>query len=96
MPLVISFRLERNAEPLDACRIAGFIEPYSCNADARIVAPRDEPRKQVERTIRATSGSRIQDTFGLERIAWFRLHDLPQALQLKATYRLSSSRSSGC
>ena len=90
-PLVIGFRLQRNAEPLDSERVAGLIEPNPGDADARIVAPRDEPWKQVKLTIRATNGSRIQDTFNLMRIARLRLHHQSQALQLKATHRLSSS-----
>ena len=66
-PLVVGFRLERDAEPLDAARIAGLIEPHARDADARVVAPRDEPRKQVELTIRPTNGRRIQDAFDLLR-----------------------------
>ena len=33
-PLVISFRLKRDAEPLDSGRIAGFVELYAGDADA--------------------------------------------------------------
>jgi hypothetical protein len=73
-PLIIGFRLQCDAEPLDACRIASFIEPYSCNADARVIAPRDEPWKQVELTIRATNGGWIQDAFDLLGITRLRLH----------------------
>ena len=59
-PLVIRFRLQHNAEPLDSAGIASLIEPNPGNADARIVALRDEPWKKVELTIGATNGSRIQ------------------------------------
>jgi hypothetical protein len=45
-PLVIRFRLKRNAEPLDAGWITSLVELYTGNTDARIVAPRDEPRKK--------------------------------------------------
>ena len=79
-PLVISFRLKRNAEPLDSGRVAGFVEFYAGDADARIIALGDEPRKQVKLAIRATSGSRIQDAFDLLRIARLRLHQHSQAL----------------
>src|SRR5680860_1882009 len=72
-PLVLGFRLERNAEPFHAARVARLSKPNPGNADARIVAPRDEAWKQVQLTIGATNGSRIQDAFDLERIAWFRL-----------------------
>jgi hypothetical protein len=30
---IIGFRLQCDTEPLNACRIASYIEPYSCNAD---------------------------------------------------------------
>ena len=33
-PLVISFRLQRNAETFDSGRVAGFVEFYAGNADA--------------------------------------------------------------
>ena len=34
LQLIVGFRLQCDAEPLDACRIAGFVESHSCNADA--------------------------------------------------------------
>ena len=88
-PLVIRFRLERNAQPLDTGRVAGVVECYAGDADARIVALCDEAREQVKLAIRAANSSGIQDTFNLLRIARFRLHHQPQALQLKAIHRLS-------
>jgi hypothetical protein len=33
-PLVICFRLQRNAEPLDSAWVAGFVEFYARDADA--------------------------------------------------------------
>jgi hypothetical protein len=87
-PLVIGFRLQYDAEPLDACRIAGSIKPNSCNADARVISPRDQSREEVECTIRATNGRRIQDAFDLLGIPRFRLHQQPQALQLKSTHQI--------
>jgi hypothetical protein len=69
-PLIIRVRLQCDSEPLDAYRIAGLIEPNSCNADPRVVIPGGEPRKQVEFTIRTTNGSRIQDAFDLLWITW--------------------------
>jgi len=40
--LVVRLRLDRDAEPLDACRIAGVLKPNPANAAARIIAARDE------------------------------------------------------
>jgi len=70
-------------------RIACLIESHSGNSDARIVAPRYQPWKEIEMTVGAPGGGRIQNSFRLLWIARFRLHDLPQALQLKATHRFS-------
>ena len=63
-----------------------LVELNPGDADARIITLRDEPWKKVKLTIRATNGSGIQDAFDFVRIAGFRLHDQPQALQLKATH----------
>src|ERR1700733_1051412 len=92
-PLVVRFRLERNAEPLDSRWIARLVKTNARDANARIIASRDEPWKQVQLTITAANRSRIQDALGLQRIAWFRLHDLAQAMQLKVTHRRSSRES---
>ena len=73
-PLIIGFRLQCDAETLYAHWITGIAEPHSCNADARVIALRNEPRKQVELTIRAANGSRIQDAFDLLGITRLRLH----------------------
>jgi hypothetical protein len=88
-PLVISFGLEHNAEPLHPARVAGSIEQGPGNTNARVIARRNQPREEVKLPIRATGGSRVEDTFGLQRVARFRLHHLPQALQPKARHRLS-------
>ncbi|MGB8660129.1 MAG: hypothetical protein WCD34_06885 [Candidatus Acidiferrum sp.] len=58
-PLIIGFRLKRDAEPLDACGIACFIELHSRNADARVISLRNHPWEEIERTIGASNGSRI-------------------------------------
>src|SRR5580658_11227834 len=87
-------RLESDAEPFDAGRIAGCIEPHSCNADARVVPLRDQPREQVEFTIRAANGGGIQHAFDLLGIAWLRLHDDSQAPQLKFTHTTPHGRGS--
>ena len=79
-PLIIGFWLKRNAEPLDAGRVSGFIEPHSRDADARVISFRDQPRKKIELAIRAASRGRIQDAFDLLRIAGFRLHQHAEAL----------------
>ena len=78
--LIIGFGLEGNAEPLDAFRIPGFIEPDSCNADARVISFRDQSRKKVEVTIWATSGSRVQNTFDFLWVARLWLHQHSDAL----------------
>jgi hypothetical protein len=72
--LVVGLWLKRDAKPLDSERISGPIEPNPGDADARVIALRDEPRKQVELAIGAANGSRIQDPFDLQRTAGFRLH----------------------
>ncbi len=88
--LIIGFRLQCDAEPLDSTRIASFVEFYAGNADARIIAPRDEPWKQVKLAVRAANGGRIQDAFSLVRIAQFRLHHQPEPLQLEFAHRFPS------
>jgi hypothetical protein len=72
--LVFRFGLQRNAEPVDARRVAGLTKAHSCDADARIITLRDQPWKEVKLTIRTANGSRIQDAFGLKRIAQLRTH----------------------
>ena len=84
VPLIIGFRFQCDAEPLNACRIAGFIEPYSGNADARVIPPRNQAREQVKFTVRATSGGRVQDAFDLLRIPRLRLHQHCQTPQLES------------
>ncbi len=90
-PLIVGFRLQCDAKPLHATRVAEVVEQNPCDADARIVPLCHKPREQVEPVIRATHGRRIQDTFGFLGIARFRLHQLPQTLQLEAAHRLSFS-----
>ena len=89
--LIIGFGLQRDAQPLDARRIAGCIEPHSCNADARVVPFRNQPREQVEFAIGAANGRRIQDAFDLLGIARLRLHDHSQAPQFKSTHNFNAS-----
>jgi hypothetical protein len=86
-PLIFGFGLQRDAETLDTCRIARFVEAHPRNSDARIVAARDEPREQVELPIRATRRSRIQDTLDLMGISRLGLHQHSQTLQLKPAHR---------
>ena len=61
---IVGFRLQRDAKPLDAGGIAGFIEFHSRNADARVVSLRDEPRKEVQAPSgpRAAAGFRTPST----------------------------------
>ena len=61
LQLIVGFRFQCDAKPLDSCRIAGVIEPHSCDADARIVSLRDQPRKEVELAIGAAGRGWIQD-----------------------------------
>ena len=93
-PLVVGLRLQCDAEPLDPYRIAGVIEANPRDADARIIASRDEPWKQIKIAVRTANGSRIQDALDFLWITRFRLHDLPEPLQLKAVHRLTSLRGS--
>ena len=78
-PFIIGFRLQCNAEPLDASRIAGFVESHSRNPDARIISFRYHPRKQIEFPIGSANGCWIQDAFDFHGIAGFRFHQHPQA-----------------
>src|ERR1700691_3176186 len=84
--LIVGFRLQSDAETLDAFWISRCIEPHSGNTDARVVPKRHQSWKEVQRTVRATSGRRIQDAFGLMRIARLRLHQDSETLQLKSTH----------
>jgi hypothetical protein len=72
--LIIGFGLQRDAEPLDPCRIASLVEPHPRDADTRVIIFRDQSREEVKLTIRATRSSRIQDPFDLLRIARLRFH----------------------
>ncbi len=92
-PLIISFRLERNAETLDACRITGSIKPHSYNADARVIPPRHQSREEVERAIRATNRSRIQDAFDLLGLPGSGSINIPQALQFKSAHQIVLKKS---
>jgi hypothetical protein len=47
---------------------------------------RNQPRKEVQLAVGATSGRRIQDAFGLMRIARLRLHQDSETLQLKSIH----------
>lgn len=73
-----------------------MIEAHADDADARMIPPRDKPGEEIQVTIWATNGCRIQDAFDLEWIARFRLHDLAKTLQLKATHRAPFSRTLVC
>jgi len=72
-PLVISFRLERYAEPLNPAWIAGLVELDAGNAYPGEIALSHKPGKQVKMSIRTTNGRRVQNTFDLLQIAGFRL-----------------------
>jgi len=78
--LVIRFWLQCDAEPLDARWVTGLTKSNSRDADARIITLRDQPWKEVKLTIRTANGSRIQDAFGLKRIARLRIYHQPKAL----------------
>src|SRR5580692_7260017 len=90
---IIGFRLQRDAEALDGYWVSGVIESHSRNTDARVVSLRHQPRKEIERAVRAASGSWIQDPFDLLRITGLRLHDRSQTLQVKFTHRISFTNS---
>jgi len=65
-----------------------LIEPYPCNADARVIPLRGQPGEEVELTIRAANGSRIQDALDLLGITRLRLHHEPEALQRKSIHQI--------
>ncbi len=76
-PLVIGFRLERNAQPLDSAGIASMVKFDTGNTDSGKIPLSHEPRKQVKMPIRATRGGRIQNAFDLLRVAGLRLQEHP-------------------
>jgi hypothetical protein len=82
-PLIIGFRLQRDAEPFYAHRISGVVEAHSGNADWRVITPRHQTWEEVELAIRATICRRIQHAFNLLRITRLRFHHHSQTLQLK-------------
>ncbi len=77
---IFGFRFQCYAKSFDAYRIASFIKAHSRNANPRVIPPRDHPRKEVELSIGATCGSRIEDALDFERITRLRLHYHSQAL----------------
>jgi hypothetical protein len=81
--LVISLWLECDAEALSAHWISIAIEVHARNSDAREVAVRDETRKKVEPSIRASRGCGVQDAVNLIWIARLGRHDNSEALQLE-------------
>ena len=80
--LVIDRGLQRNAQPFDAHRIAVIIEAHAGDANARIIAARDQARKKIEMAVRTPSHSGVQNSFRLHWIAGLRLHDHTKSLQL--------------
>ncbi len=64
-PLVIGFRLERDAQPLDSAGIAGLVEFDAGNTDSGKIPLSHEPRKQVKMPVRPTRSGWIQNTFDL-------------------------------
>jgi hypothetical protein len=72
--LIIGIGLKRDAEPLDARWIAGFIENYACYANARIVILCHQPREEVQFPIRPTNGRGIQNTLNLLGISRLGFH----------------------
>jgi hypothetical protein len=67
--------LEGDPDPLDAFGIACSIETDARNADARVVAARDKPWKQVEVAVAAPCGAGIENAFDLVGIARLWHHD---------------------
>jgi hypothetical protein len=85
-------KAQRNPEPFNSARIAAPVEVHARNTDARIIAPRDQSREEIQMSIGTASGGRIQDTFGFLRISRFRRHDLPEPSQFKATHCVTPRR----
>jgi hypothetical protein len=79
-PLVVGFRFERDAQPLNSAWIAGLIKLDAGDTDPGEIPLSHETWKKVEMSVTATHGSRVQDAFDLLRVAGFRLHEHPQAL----------------
>jgi hypothetical protein len=88
-PFIIRLRFQRDAEPLDARRIAHFIELYTRYPYARIISLCDQPREEIEFAIGAASRSRIQDSFYFLRIARLRFHQQSQAVKFEFAHRIS-------
>ena len=80
---VISFRLERDAQPFDVTRIACLVKFDARDSNPRIVALRDEPGKEVEVSVRATGDPGIENALDLLRVARLRLHQHCQPVQLE-------------
>jgi hypothetical protein len=89
-PLVISFRLDRNAKPLNSARISGLVEFDAGDANPGKIPLSHEAWKQVEMSVMAAHSGRVQNTFNLLRVAGFRFHEHPQALELEGNIQLSS------
>ncbi len=80
---VISLRLQRDAQSLNAHRAACLVEAHPCDANVRVVAMRNQPGKQIQIPIATARRCRIQHVFRLHRITRLWLHDDPEALQLE-------------
>ena len=76
---VIGFRFERDANPLYADRIAGIIKSHTRDADAGVISFCHQPREEIERSIRTTSGCRVKNAFDFVGIAGLRFHHHPEA-----------------
>ena len=84
--LVLGLGLEGHAEPLDTEGIAVAIEEDPRHADARVVAPGDEPREEVELSVRAADDGRVEDALGLLGIRRLGSHDGPQPAHLESAH----------
>ena len=73
--LVAGLRFQGDAHALNARRIAGVVEQYPRDANARIVAASHETRKKVKLPIPRANGSRVEDALHLVRVAHPRFHD---------------------
>src|SRR5271156_2786688 len=73
--LVLCFRFQRDAHAFDATRITISVKQDPSNSDARVIAFRDEARKQIKCPIRRACRGGIEYPLHFMRIAHPRLHD---------------------
>lgn len=77
---VVGLGFQSHTHPLDAGRIASVVKQDASDADARIVATRNKPRKEIELPVGTTDGRGVEHALHLVRVIRPRLHNHPQTL----------------